>query len=279
MGFGSGIFPWEAQGRGLCSGEWRSTEQAEQQGQVCRRSPEVRWLQKLRERPRKAGIQPWTPSHGHGIAWHVALLSPTSPQDRCPTWNGSDGSEGRHPAPKRGGQPLPGVPAPPSPDWHPPVAQRAMKVWACFFTSSTLSAGSGSRCRMCARKSLAITDTRSHFSFSSTSSSQCCGDREDRTLWGRSGGSRDGMGWGREKGKGRGKRGRGRKGRGCSEPGAELGGGSNKCGFFFPGISPGRSSLCWDSPGRENQSREQQEHSQCQEDRLMSRLPEQSSSG
>lgn len=92
--------------------------------------------------------------------------------------------------PKKRREPLPGVAAAWGPAQHPPVAQRAMKVCACFLTSSSLAAGSGSRCRMCGRKSLGITDTRSHLSFSSTSSSQCCGDSQDSALWDGSGGSR-----------------------------------------------------------------------------------------
>lgn len=52
-----------------------------------------------------------------------------------------------------------------------PVAQRAMKVCACFRIKSNLSLGSGTFLRMCSMKSCGVTAARFHFNFPSTTSS------------------------------------------------------------------------------------------------------------
>lgn len=55
-----------------------------------------------------------------------------------------------------------------------PVAQRAMKVCACFRMSDSLSSGRGSLCKMCSIKSCGVTAAIFHFNFPSTTSSQSC---------------------------------------------------------------------------------------------------------
>lgn len=55
-----------------------------------------------------------------------------------------------------------------------PVAQRAMKVCACFRIKSNLSLGRGTFLRMCSMKSCGVTAARFHFNFPSTTSSHSC---------------------------------------------------------------------------------------------------------
>lgn len=52
-----------------------------------------------------------------------------------------------------------------------PVAQRAMKICACFRIKSNLSWGTGSLLKMCSMKSWGVTAARFHFNFPRTTSS------------------------------------------------------------------------------------------------------------